>query len=132
MNERQQVVRDVLRKTVHQQFEYGVLDCVLFAGKFVSALSGIEYVDIHYKDVTEAYKIIDRFGGIESIVTSRLGEPANIDALDDGDPVLLNLPKIGEIMGVLVSGRVLVKTQGDVLTIPLHRIKKGWHICLRQ
>lgn len=122
----------MLHEYARGQFEYGVLDCILFVSKVVTAITGIDYVDIQYHGSDEAYAILKQRGGLEELITSKLGSPVSIRCLDDGDPVLCKLPIIGEVVGIIVNGSILLKTKGDTVKIPMDRILKGWHVCLAQ
>ncbi len=133
MNERQTRVRKVLLDHANSEFKYGTLDCVLFQTHVIHAITGVDHaLGFNYRSESGAKKILARYQGLEGLFTAYLGEPADIRKLEDGDPVLLELPVIGDVMGMMVSDSVMVKTEHGVITMSTNLIKRGWHICLVQ
>lgn len=129
MNQRQQVVRHVLLHTANQPFQYGALDCVQFVNQSISIITGVDHAkSFKYETEQEANQIINRFGGLADLFTHFLGAPCPLSQLDDGDPCLVTLPGVGELMGMRVNHAVMVKTTQGVITVQSKRIKKGWHL----
>ena len=130
MNERQKKVRQVLAETSNTKFEYGTLDCVIFASKFVEALTGKDpMLEVEYHSEDQAYQIIQDHGGFVDLITDFLGEPTySFGTLQDGDPVMIKLPVIGELMGVKVNGYIACKTGGGVIMGTDKYFQLGWSV----
>lgn len=133
MNTRQQIVRSVLIENANKKFTWGQLDCVLFANSAVTALTGKDHsAPFSYESEAEAAEILQQHGGLSGLFTHVFGEPAEFNELEDGDPVLVDFPVVGELMGMMVSGSAMVKTEGGTISVSAKRIKEGWHVCHKQ
>lgn len=124
-------LRAVLARIATNKFQYGVIDCCLFAARMVQASTGVDYSKkFKYSSQSEAEQIIDSYGSITAMLTDLLGDPSS--DYGDGDPVLLNLPKIGETVGIFCDGKVFVKCKSGVMKITANNIIRGWAICQQQ
>lgn len=88
------------------EFRYGATDCCRFAAHITKRITGEEIWPAWavYDDAGSAALLVGSYGGLREIVSHALGEPVSPSLLKVGDPVLANLPKVGEIMGVYVPG----------------------------
>jgi hypothetical protein len=109
-------------------FEYGVMDCCKFAASVVQAQTGTNPMEnFPYASEEEAREIVRRHGTMLGLVTAVLGEPS--DTFGEGDVVLVNIPRIGDTVGVMGREGVLLKTQSGVIKVKPHRLIAGWRIC---
>lgn len=132
MNRRQQIVRQVLLQQANEKFTWGSLDCVLFSISAANQIAGAEFdAPFDYSSEEEAQEILDAHGGLSGLFTHVFGPPTNLNELDDGDPVLVDFPVIGEMMGMMVSGSAMVKTMGGTVSMSATKIIEGWHVCPR-
>jgi hypothetical protein len=113
-----------------RQFKYGDADCCSFVAHVASELTGEDYrKHITYKSEHEAYGIINDNGGFEALMDSVFkvkGYPK------DGDPCLLQLPLIGEIMGIKYGDGVVCITKSGLAKVSDRYILKGWNLCHKQ
>lgn len=112
-----------------RQFEYGVSDCCSFVAHVTSEISGRDYRKfITYESEDQAYAIIEAHGGFANLmdsVFSHVGEPK------DGDPCLLNIPIVGELMGIKYQNSVVCVTKHGLTQIKDRYIIRGWNLCHR-
>lgn len=122
--------RRALNTWKRRQFKYGDADCCSFVAHITSELTGRDYRRfITYANESEAYDIIKAHGGFEALMDSvfeHQGEPV------DGDPCLLKLPVVGEIMGIKLDNTAVCVTKFGLIQIPERYIIKGWNLCHRQ
>jgi len=75
----------------HQPFEWGANDCALFAADCVRALTGLDVVPTHlrhYASAKEAYRVLNRNGGLVGLATAALGPARPAKQAQIGDVVL--------------------------------------------
>jgi len=127
MNERQTKIRRFILASANDQFQYGKLDCVQFAMRSVEAITGTNPAKkFNYRSEDEAQSIIESFGSITAMVSSELGATSEVSELKDGDPVVVSLPVIGEVMGIFIKGLAMVKTEKGTINVQSSRITTGW------
>jgi hypothetical protein len=112
-----------------REFKYGDADCCSFIAHVTSELTGRDYRRfITYASESEAYGIIDSHGGFESLMDSvfeNKGDPV------DGDPCLVKLPIVGEMMGIKLDKTVVCITKFGLSQMPQRYIIRGWNLCHR-
>lgn len=122
-------VRQALNTWKRREFKYGDADCCSFVAHVASELTGRDYRQfITYANEAEAYGIIASHGGFEALMDSifiHQGEPK------DGDPCLLNIPIVGEIMGIKYQNSVVCVTKHGLTQIKDRYIVRGWNLCHR-
>ena len=122
--------RQALNTWKRREFNYGDADCCSFVAHITSELTGRDYRRfITYANEAEAYGIIEAHGGFEALMDSvfiHQGEPV------DGDPCLLRIPVVGEIMGIKLDNTAVCVTKFGLIQIPERYIIKGWNLCHRQ
>jgi hypothetical protein len=123
-------VRKALNTWKRREFRYGDADCCSFVAHIASELTGRDYKKfITYANEAEAYGIIDAHGGFEALMDSvfeHKGDPL------DGDPYLVKLPIVGEMMGIKLDDTVVCITKFGLSQMPERYILKGWNLCHRQ
>ena len=130
MDQRQQAVRETMLDIANEPFEFGRVDCCLFAASVARRITGTDYgAAFDHTDEAGAQRYIDDAGGLEQLITKTLGcEPTEaLESLRDGDPVLVDV--VGEQMiGVLAAGVAIIKTSAGTLRVYPKRILKGWKL----
>lgn len=113
-----------------RQFDYGDSDCCAFVAHVASELTGRDYRRfITYNSEQEAYDIIRAHGSFEALmdtVFDKSGDPA------EGDPCLMDIPIVGELMGIKFKDGVVCVTKKGLVKLPDRYIVKGWNLCHRQ
>lgn len=134
MNERQDAVRTTFLKYANKPFEYGVVDCCLFAADVAKNLTGVDYTkNFKHKNLKEAVKHLKKYGGLEGLVTHILGqEPTGVEVLQVGDPVLLQLPGMDLSLGIYMDSHAISKTEQGTLQVPPQFILRGWALWQKQ
>lgn len=120
-------------------FEWGRFDCCGFASHVAKLVTGVDFsTEFVYATEYEAVVIINAAGGLDALITKTLGvDSVGATTVDDGDPILLDLPN-GYTVGVRCGDRAVCKTYAGVSSIPLtdHRVLIGWRLedalCRRQ
>ena len=112
-----------------REFKYGDADCCSFIAHVTSELTGRDYRRfITYNSEAEAYGIIESHGGFEALMDSvfeNKGDPV------DGDPCLVKLPIVGEMMGIKLDKTVVCITKFGLSQMPERYIIRGWNLCHR-
>lgn len=128
-----EAIRNALYKVSNKPFSYGELDCCLFVAEVVKEITGVDYSESFigkYNSDDEASKIIESYGSIKNLVSSILGEPQDWDM--NGSPTLLELPSIGETLGIYIDSKVLVKCESGTVFFPMRFVIARWPQCLTQ
>ena len=81
-----------------------------------------------YSNEDEANEIINIQGGFVSAVTESLGKPCPTEILQDGDPVMVDISPIGEVMGVLFGKHVVCLAEKRMIRVHGRHITHGWAI----
>ena len=113
-----------------QPFRYGQADCCQLVGHVVLELTGRDHMlAFHYETEDQADAMIEAAGGLTPLVSSVLGEPVPVAALQPGDPVLIRWRKL-ELLGVLVSDRAAagLDIYGHIAEIPIRICAHGWRV----
>tara|TARA_B100001250_G_scaffold370053_1_gene353942 strand:- start:2861 stop:3253 length:393 start_codon:yes stop_codon:yes gene_type:complete len=128
-NTRKQQTLKALNNWQKRAFNYGDADCCQFAGHVIKEITGIDYMkSFSYSSEEEANKIITTQGGFVSAVTESLGEPCPTEILQDGDPVMVNILPIGQVMGVLFGKHVVCLAEKRMIRVHGRNITHGWAI----
>jgi len=113
-----------------REFSYGDADCCQFAAFVAEKVTGTDYVArFTYDSEAAAQRIIEACGSLGELVRTVLGDPS--DDLEDGDPVLLKIPLVGEVVGVKLGNRAVALSPTSMLEIDPRYIVEGWHVCPR-
>lgn len=110
-------------------FDWGRLDCCLFAAEVVDAMTGSQFVNAlqrRYADKRSAARFLKDEGGLESAVTAYLGEPASGRATR-GDVVMFNTPA-GLCLGICVGQQIAAISSAGLLFFPGRMANKRWAI----
>lgn len=113
-------------------FNYGTLNCALFAAENVDAVLGeeskyAEAIRAEFSDEAGARAYLEREGGIEAAVTKRLGEPVDWWRLRRGDVALLETPD-GPALGTVIGDVILALGLRGIVSFKLDKALKGWQV----
>lgn len=116
-----------LNKWQRREFNYGDADCCQFAAFIVKELTGRDYAaDFQYNTEQEADNIISGCGDLKNLIVAILGNPS--DELKDGDPCLIDMPIVGQIMGIKLGSQVVALTQKGLIRVQDRYLVCGWSV----
>ena len=116
-----------LNKWQRRKFNYGDADCCQFAAFIVKELTGQDYAaDFQYNTEQEADQIISKAGDLQDFIASVLGEPSG--QLKDGDPCLIKLPIVGQLLGVKLGASVVALTEKGMVRVDVRYLVCGWSV----
>ncbi len=127
---RRRLTLQALNTWEKRPFSYGVADCCQFAAHVANVITGRDYTNAFpiYSSEEEANRIIATWGGLAPMLRSILGEPS--EQLEDGDPVLLDLPGgIGEVLAIKLGVHAVGLAEARMVTIGPRYWREGWHLC---
>ena len=126
MNRRRQTLA-AFNEWKKRDFTWGDAYCCQFAAYVAKKITGIDYVSaFKYDSEDDAQRIIDKDGGLSALLTRVLGNPS--DERADGDPVLLDIPLMGELVGVGLGTAAVALTERSMLRIDSRYVVRGWHL----
>ena len=109
-----------------RDFEYGDSDCVAFVAHILTELHGRDFTSlITYNNEQEAEEIISDHGGFEELMDFYLGDPAEPQ---NGDPAMIELPKVGKMMGIVLEDTVVCVTKKGLAQFHKKYIIRGWQV----
>lgn len=127
------VLSAMLRAQKDQPFQYGTNDCLMFPADVVNALTGTDVAaDVRgtYSTYEEATAIIAAAGGIEELISARLGFTGSRQVLTAkrGDVVIMKT--VYGIMGGVVddSGQRIAVPMDDQQTLVRFPLTKAWRV----
>ena len=110
------------------QFTYGSKDCCQFAAHVAEVITGHNYVaQFAYASKAEADQLITPHGSLDGLVRPVLGEPSA--DLQDGDPVLVDMPIMGQAMGVKLGKNAVALYDARMIQIASRYWTHGWSLC---
>ena len=126
MNRRRQTLA-AFNEWKKRDFTWGDADCCQFAAHVAKKITGIDYVAaFKYDSENEAQRIIENDGGLSALLTRVLGTPS--DERADGDPVLVDVPLMGELVAVWFGNTAVALTERSMLRIDPRYVVRGWHL----
>ena len=119
-------MHSVIEKYQNMPFEYGHADCCQFVGECVESVHGYNPVKwFDYADEGEAKELIDYYGGLEELVTAKLGMPV-FSRFKDGDIALYDQTDGSQILGIVVGSEVIVRSVRGLVRWPIRHAKVVW------
>lgn len=109
-------------------FRWGESDCVMFARDALEFFGG-RSVDLKipsYRSRREAAAIIERGGGLHSMVTAVLGEPVDPRQAAIGDIVLTCFKEHGQMLGVADPMGFWLRGRKDLVPVELTFAIEVW------
>jgi hypothetical protein len=126
----QAAVADVFLDRLGAPFRWGSNDCCLFAADCIKAATGVDVAeDVRgkYCDTITAYRLIDSFGGLESIAAARCGSEINPGQAVFGDIGLVE--NHGRPCLSVFGGQFFHAPAEHGLTIiPIEACTKAWRL----
>jgi len=120
-------VAQAINKWERREFNYGDADCCQFTAFIVKQLTGHDYAQaFDYSSEQEAKALISEKGDLRDFAESILGEPA--DDLKTGDPVIMRLPTIGQVMGILVGDKIVSVCKRGLVRVDKRYLVCGWSV----
>ena len=117
-------MRSVIDKYAGLPFRYGQ-DCCRFAAECVEAVTGNNPMfGLRYSDEREAYRIINRYGGLEGALRHFLGDP--YAGHKDGDVCLMDDNGGHLAAAVIWHDEVIGRVETGLMNYPLDRAKLIW------
>jgi hypothetical protein len=117
-------------ETLSQEpWEWGAMDCCQFARRVLIETHGIDFAkdQPEYDNAFAAAKIIARAGGMESFVSSMLGDPVPRNLIRRGDVCIADFPA-GLATGICVGQSAAFASESGVVYIPMKQVIKGWNV----
>ena len=136
MNQKTVKVIEAIGRLEFEPFEYGRLDCFLFAGRVVEIVHGTDYMArFDYDDIRGAARILGEFDGFSGLLDSLFGESQRAVDARDGDVVLIHrrgsepgIENTIRSVGIASCGVGVFKTAGSVVEIPLSECSASWRV----
>lgn len=126
---REEAVRAVSDKVSALKFEWGVMDCCQVAREMYRTYNGVDPApDLVYGSEDEAKAIIEKHGGLSGLITHILGPAIPTDEALTGDILRLELPHVGEIIGIKVPCGTLVPISRGLFKADLKYSLEAWRI----
>ena len=114
-----------INKWERREFAYGDADCCQFTAFIVKQLTGHDYSrQFAYSNEAEADALISAKGELRDFAESILGEPTG--GLKTGDPVIMQLRTIGQVMGVLLGDQIVSLCQRGLIRVDKRYLICGW------
>lgn len=110
-------------------FEYGKIDCCIFAAKLVDSMCETEYekeLVKHYQDENTAKAYIEVSGGLEEAVSSYLGQSKQ-GKPQRGDVVMF-AGELGQTLGICVGSTIASISSDGVVFVPRNLTICYWTI----
>lgn len=116
---------NAINKWNRRQFSYGDADCCQFTAFIVKQLTGRDYArQFSYSNQQEADALISAKGDLRDFAESILGEPTG--GLKTGDPVIMRLPTIGQVMGILLGDKIVSVCERGLIRVDKRYLVCGW------
>lgn len=113
-------------------FSWGRADCCTFAARIVQEMTGRDLLASfrgHYDTARGALRLINQGGGLEHLITQRLGAPLPLVArAQRGDVVLARTLQGEPTVGVCVGEKIAVQGLQGVLFLPLAAGVIAWSV----
>jgi hypothetical protein len=129
-------ISEALCRHRNAEFKYGSLDCCLFVADVLRDLHGRDFASKWrgtYHSEIGALRIVARYGGLKSLVSSVFGEMIPTAECKDGSPILLSRKlyeqdAVGGALGVRNGGVVVYLTQNGLAEAPITWSLGGWNV----
>lgn len=109
---------------------YGSNDCCLFCADAILEMTGIDLaagIRGTYSDKAGADAIVDEHGGLDSFVTSILGQPKGPLCARQGDVALIHT-RHGDAVGICEGNHIAVPGDKEQILFPLSQAIKSWQV----
>ena len=113
----------------HEKWAWGKMDCCQFARRVLMKTHNIDVAKGKPEYSTEigAAKILSKSGGMDSFLSSMLGESVPVNLIRRGDVCMTGFPD-GLAAGICVGQAAAFASKDGMVYVPMSRIIKGWQI----
>jgi hypothetical protein len=126
---REKAIRKVCRELGDKPFKWGDMDCCQIARHIYIAIHGNDpATHLQYDSEESALEIISKHGGLAGLMTSILGHSVEVAETQIADILRLDLPHVGEIIGIRVGDGALVPVSTGLHKADLRHAIEGWRI----
>lgn len=126
MTPAQRAIRRVFRTVGSRRFRYGETDCANLAAAVLYELTGRRYLsEADYCSEAGAQALLGA-ESLEGLVSEKLGPPADVIDMEDGDIVLCRIGRL-ELLGVWANGRAVCKCETGLTDVPPCHCRAVWH-----
>ncbi len=117
-----------LQEQERQPFAWGVADCVQLAAGLIERATGTNpAANYCYSTEDEARALIAAAGGLEALISRELGQMVrDLRGCADGDIVLTAYRSIGQVVGIAIPRRFVLRTTAGMMPIPLEQAIGYW------
>lgn len=130
----QESLNSVVESHRNVPFEYGTLDCCLFAAKCLDSVyedahferEVIERINYHSED--DANSAIASAGGLENLVCEFLGTPINPLLAQPGDVVLFYQDNGTQAVGVIVGHMIVASGKDGIRFDKVSKALSAWRV----
>lgn len=111
-------------------FGFGVHDCCTFSFGAVMVQTDRDLIaDVpRYTTKRQAAAVLKAGGGLESMVTQRLGEPIPVKTAQRGDVVLFDVGPHGPALGVCVGAQFAATKPDGLGYFPMRHARMAWMV----
>jgi hypothetical protein len=114
-----------------EPFEWGKIDCCMFAARIVDAMCDTSYAaDLakEYDDEKSALAYIKSFGSIKEAVSSWLGEPSDKTIYTQRGDVVLFENDGRETLGICVGSTIVSTGEFGIVHVPVYNALYRWAV----
>lgn len=110
-------------------FAWGTNDCVLFTADCVLATTGVDHAQElrGYRTAIQASRLVKMLGGLEAIVTRRLGAAIPLHEVTAGDVVLVAIES-ANALGVYSGNACLGPGKAGIIAVGRTQIIAAWKV----
>jgi len=136
-----ELLADYIQASLTKQFAYGSFDCALFCADWIQIATGDDpAADLRgYDSMLEAYRIVGRFGSMESMATQLLrSEPCHVAFAQRGDIVLMRSASLvtdagqvdgaAEVLGICLGRSSAFPNKKGLWMLPTLEAAAAWKI----
>ena len=119
-----------VRERTDAPFVWGVNDCAIFASDFVMAVTGQDPAPAglrKHRTAKQAYRSIERHGGLPAIATLALGEPIGAAFAGVGDVVLVSAGK-RDALAICNGATALTPSAIGLVAVPMAGARMAWRV----
>jgi len=119
-----------VRERMAQPFAWGTNDCAIFASDCVLAITGQDPAPAglrKHRTAKQAYRAIERHGGLQAIATAALGQPMAPLCANVGDVVLVRAGK-RDAFGICNGATALVPSASGLVAMPMSGARLAWRV----
>ena len=111
-------------------FVWGVNDCAIFASDCVLAMTGQDPAPDglrKHRTAKQAYRSIERHGGLPAIATAALGQPIAVLMAGVGDVVLVSAGK-RDALAICNGATALAPAAAGLVAVPMAGARMAWRV----